>query len=62
MTRSFYGTLNFDHVTVTVTFDLHLKTVNSAYNFLTVRHLAFILSKCVLYDQTFPVGLLIVIM
>ena len=55
----FDGTINFDHVTLTVTFDLHLINVNSAHNFLTVRHRALILNKCNLYDKTFPLGLLI---
>ena len=36
-----------------------MKNVHFAYNFLTVRHRAFILNKCVLYGNTFSVGLLI---
>ena len=48
--------MNFDHVTLTVTYDLHLKNVNSAHNFLTVRHRAFILGKCVLYDKDLSGG------
>ena len=48
-------------MTLTVTFDQHLEKVNSAHKFLTIRHRAFIMSKCVLYDKTFSVGLLILI-
>ena len=58
----FVGTINFDPVTLTVPFDLHLENFNSAHNFLTARHRAFILSKCVLYDKTFPVAQTILIM
>ena len=59
--KTFYGTINFDHVTLTVTFDDIRKTLTLHDSFLTVRHRAFILSKCVLYDKTFPLGLLILI-
>ena len=47
------GTINFDHVTLTVTCDLHLENFNSAHNSLTIRHRALELDKCVLYDKTF---------
>ena len=43
----------FDHVTLTVTFDLHLENFNFAHNFLTIRHRAFIFGMCVPYDKTF---------
>ena len=48
------GTINFEHVTLTVTFDLHFENFNSAHNFLTIRHRAFILGRCVFYDKAFP--------
>ena len=41
-----YILINFDHVTLTVTFDLHLENFNSAHNFLTIRHGAFIFGVC----------------
>ena len=45
------GTITFDHVTLTVTFDLQLENFNFAHNFLTIRHRAFIFSVCVPYDD-----------
>ena len=47
------GTKNFDHVTLAVTFDLYLENFNSANNFLTIRHRAFVFGMCVPYDKTF---------
>ena len=44
------GTINFDYVTLTVTFDLHLENFNFAHNFLTIRHRAFKFNMCVPYD------------
>ena len=40
------------NVILTVTFALHLENFNSAHNFLTIMRMAFILGKCVLYDNT----------
>ena len=48
------GNIYFEHVTLTATFDLHLKNFNSAHNFITIRRRAFILGRCVPYDKTFP--------
>ena len=36
-----------------MTFDLHFENFNSAHNFLTIRHRAFIFGMCVPYDKTF---------
>ena len=47
------GTMHFEHVTLTMTFDLHLENFNSVINFFTIRHRAFILGRCVPYDKTF---------
>ena len=47
-------TINFELVTLTVTFDLLLKNFNIGHNFFIVRDRAFIFSMCVPYDQTFP--------
>ena len=44
----------FEHVTLTMTFDLHLENFNSAHNLITIRLRAFILGRCVPYDKTFP--------
>ena len=51
----FGGTLNFEHVTLTVTFDLHLDKFYSPQNFLTIRHRTFIFGVCVSYIRTFLV-------
>ena len=48
----FVGTINFGHVTLTVTFDLHLDKFNSPQNFLTIRHRTFIFGVCVPYINT----------
>ena len=53
MTRPSDSTIHFDHVTLTVTFDLHLEIFNFAHNFLTIRHRVFIFGIRVLYDKTF---------
>ena len=50
MTRLSGGIINFDNVTLTVTFDLHLENFNSAHYFLTIRDRAFIFGMCVPYD------------
>ena len=47
-------TVNFDHVTLIVTFGLNLENFNFAINFLTIRHWVFIFGRCVPYDKTFP--------
>ena len=39
-------------MTLTMTFDLHLESLNFAHNFLTIRHTAFIFDMCVPYDKT----------
>ena len=49
------GTINFEHVTLTVTFDLHLDNFNSPQNFPTIRHRNFIFGVCVPYIKTFLV-------
>ena len=46
-------TINFEHVTLTVTVDLNMKNINSAHNFLTIRHGAFILGVCIPYIVEF---------
>ena len=46
-------TINFDHVTLTVTFGLQVENFNSAHNFLTIRHRVFIFGICVTYNKTF---------
>ena len=43
--------MNFEHVTLTVTFDL---LFNIGHNFLTVTDWAFIFGICVPYVHTFP--------
>ena len=48
-------------MTLTVTFDLHLENFNSAHNFLTTGHKAFIFGMCVPYDKTFLMVLKILI-
>ena len=48
------GNIYFEHVTLTVTSDLHLENFNSAHNFITIWRRAFILGRCVRYDKTFP--------
>ena len=42
----------FDHVTLTITFDLHLNNLNIGCNFCTVRGRAFIFGMCVPCDKT----------
>ena len=43
----------FEHVTLTVTFDLLLKNFNIGRNFSMVRERAFIFGMCVPYDEAF---------
>ena len=55
MTELSGGTIKFEHVTLTVTFDLHVENFNSAHNFLTIRYRAFISGVSVPYIKTFLV-------
>ena len=41
---------NFEHMTLTVTFDLLLKNFNTGHNFFILRDGAFIFGMCVSYD------------
>ena len=43
----------FEHVTLTVTFDLNLKNFVVSHNFLILRDKAFIFGKCVPFDKAF---------
>ena len=47
------GTINFEHVTLTVTFDLLLKNFNIGHNFFIIWDKAFIFGMCVPYDKAF---------
>ena len=47
------GTINFELVTLTVTFDLHLKKFNISHNFFILGDRAFIFDMCDHYDKTF---------
>ena len=54
MTRpSHNGTIKFEIVTLTVTFDLLFKNFNIGHNFFIVRDRAFIFGVCIPYDKTF---------
>ena len=46
--------MNFEHLTLTVTFDQLLKNFNIGHNFFILRDKAFIFGKWVPYDKTFP--------
>ena len=46
--------MNFELVTLTVTFDLLLKNFNICHIFFIVRDRAFIFGMCIPYDKTFP--------
>ena len=46
--------MNFELVTLTVTFDLLLKNFNIGHNFFIERDRAFIFGMCIPYDTTFP--------
>ena len=48
------GTINFEHVTLTVTFDLILKNFNICHNFFILRDGALIYGMCVPFDKAFP--------
>ena len=48
------GTINFEHVTLTVTFDLLLKNFKTGHNFFILRDGTFIFGMCVSYDKAFP--------
>ena len=48
------GTINFEHVTLTMTFDLLLKNFNIGHNFLILWDKVFIFGMCVPYDKAFP--------
>ena len=56
MTSLSFGTINFEHVTFTVTFDLLLKkkTFNIGHHIFILRDGAFIFGMCVSYDMDFP--------
>ena len=47
------GVINFGHMKLIVTFDLHLENFISAHSSLTVRHRAFIFGICRHYVKTF---------
>ena len=49
-----YGTINFEHVILTVTFDLLLKNFNIGHTFFILRDKAFIYCMSVPYDKAFP--------
>ena len=51
------GTINFDHATFTVTFDLLLKNFSIGHNSFVrrVRGRAFIFGMGVPYDKAFPI-------
>ena len=46
-------TINFDHVTLTVTLYPYFENLNSGHNFFTIGDRAFIFSMCVPYAKTF---------
>ena len=48
------GTINFEHVTLTVTFDLLLKNFNIGHNLFILWDKAFIFGMCVPCDKAFP--------
>ena len=48
------GTIDFEHVTLTVTFDLLLKKFIIGHNFLILKDKAFMFGKFVPYDKAFP--------
>ena len=54
MTRPSDSTMNFEHVTLTVTFDLLLKIFNIGHNFFILRYRTFIFGMCVPCDKAFP--------
>ena len=47
------GTIDFELVTLTVTFDLLLKNFNIGHNFYILWDKAFIFGMCIPYDKTF---------
>ena len=53
MTRPSDGTINFEHVTLAVTFDILLKNFNIGHNSFVLRGRAFILGIHVPYDKAF---------
>ena len=54
MTRPFRRYINFEHVTLTVTFGLLLKKNNIGHNFFILKDWVFKFDMCVPYDKTFP--------
>ena len=52
--RALTGGINFEHVTLTVTFDLLLTNFIISHNFLILRDKTFIFGICVPYDKAFP--------
>ena len=59
MTRPSNGTIKFEHVTLTVTFDLLPKIFNIGHNFFILRYRTFIFGMCVPCDKVFPTVALI---
>ena len=57
MTRPSDSTINFEHVTFTLTFDLLLKIYDIGHNFCILRDRAFIIGMCVLCDKAFIIGM-----
>ena len=49
------GTINFEHLTLTVTFELLLKNFNIDHNSFMLKETAFIFGLCVPYEKTFRV-------
>ena len=46
--------MNFELVTLTMTFDLLLKNFNIGHKWFIERDRAFIFGMCIPYDKTFP--------
>ena len=53
MSRPSGSTINFEHVTLTMIFDLLLKIFNIGRNFFILRNRAFMFGTCVPYDKAF---------
>ena len=56
MAKFFDGAIKFEHVTLTVTFDLHvlLTNFNIGHNYFILKDKAFRFGICVSYDKTLP--------
>ena len=48
------GTIIFERVTLTLTFELLLKKSNIGHNLFILKGMAFIFDMCVFYDKAFP--------